>query len=88
MCYMSDQPRNEKIYYAHCPNDNEHFILADPESPLCNHHQPAIPSVTDCRACGEHVQVKITEAWKMGWVSFQEREHLWTYDEPQNKPST
>lgn len=74
--------RDCRVYYARCPEVPFHFILADPESPCWEITPPQSPILIECRGCGEHHQVRVTEPWKLGWVSPSERDQLLALREP------
>ena len=75
-----------QVHYVRCPEVSHHFILADPASPVWEKTPPQSPLTIECRGCGEHHPVKVTQQWKMGFVSLKERDQLVAYSEPTPAP--
>jgi hypothetical protein len=91
--YMATQPkpspdavRDYRMYYVRCPEVPYHFILADPQSPRWEKTPPFSPIVHPCRGCGPNHPVQITELWKVGYVSSEERNQLLALSEPCAEP--
>jgi hypothetical protein len=78
----SEVERNYFVYYARCPKVPYHFILADPASPRWEKTPPTSPIDIGCLGCGPNHVVHITEPWKRGFVSSQERDQLLALREP------
>jgi len=79
---MTKEERNCRVYYVSCPEDSEHFILADPEDPTWEKTPPEGPCKVFCLVCGPAHEVKVTKAWEIGYVSSDERNQGWSLPKP------
>ena len=81
---MTDERRDQLVRYLSCPEDSTHFILSDMALPVSERTPPQInrPLATECRGCGEHHVVQVTQPWKIGYVSRDERNQSTTTVEP------
>lgn len=83
---MTEEKRDCKVYYVACPEDADHFILEDSADPMWEKTPPISPLTVECRGCGEHHRVKVTQPWNTGYVSSEERDKLCTRCEPETIP--
>lgn len=79
---MVEQVRDYAIYFVRCPDNPDHFILKDPADPIWEKTPPRSPETTHCPGCGEVRMVKVTQPWRIGLVSPEERDAGRAYAEP------
>jgi hypothetical protein len=84
---LTDVKREHKAYYVRCPQDYAHFILANPTDPTWEKNPPKSPLVVECRGCGEHYSVTVTQPWKLGYVSLEELDQSVAHQEPTEPPN-
>jgi hypothetical protein len=73
---ITELERDQPVFDVPCPDDPSHFILRDAASPGSKRKPPTDnPVTTECKGCGEHHLVRVIQPWKVGRVSWEERNH-------------
>jgi hypothetical protein len=85
MATPQEPSREYGVYYVRCPEDPTHFILADPEGVRWEKTPPEIPITITCLGCGPGHHVIVTQPWKIGYVSYDERNESLARSEPHYK---
>jgi hypothetical protein len=80
--HMTEEVRDCRVFYVQCPEGSDHFLLRDPADTKWEKTPPASPCKTFCDVCGKNYEVNVTEPWKIGYVSSEDRGKGWTLKEP------
>jgi hypothetical protein len=71
---MRGERRDCRVYFVPCPDNPDHFILLNPADPTWEKTPPTSPITTQCWACGPMHSVSVTEQWRLGYASSDERD--------------